>query len=74
LDLSLIEWLRDLSIPALITMTKSDKLSKNKMTQALLLTAKILSIDPEEICTFSAHTGEGKKQLWQEILYLLNVP
>src|SRR4030042_3921563 len=35
LDLSLINWLRTLSMPAIITMTKCDKLSKNKMAQAL---------------------------------------
>jgi GTP-binding protein len=73
LDRSLITWLRDLSIPALITMTKADKLSKNKMAQALRQTAETLAINPEQICTFSAHTGQGKKELWQKIVHLLNV-
>jgi len=73
LDLSLIQWLRDLSMPALITMTKIDKLSKNKMAQVLRQAAELLSIDPEQISPFSAHTGEGKKNLWQKIVHLLNV-
>jgi len=73
LDLSLIQWLRDLSMPALITMTKIDKLSKNKMAQVLRQAAELLSIDPEQISPFSAHTGEGKKELWQEILHFINV-
>jgi GTP-binding protein len=73
LDLSLIQWLRDLSMPALITMTKIDKLSKNKMAQVLRQAAEVLSIDPEQISPFSAHTGAGKKELWQGIVQLLNV-
>jgi GTP-binding protein len=73
LDISLIQWLRDLRLPALITVTKVDKLSKNKLVQALRQTAEALSVDPEEICTFSAHTGQGKKELWQRILHLLDV-
>ena len=73
LDLFLIQWLRDLSMPALITMTKIDKLSKNKMAQVLRQAAELLSIDPEQISPFSAHTGDGKRQLWQKIVHLLNV-
>ena len=73
LDLSLISWLTDLSLPALFTITKSDKLSKNKIAQALHQTAKALSIDPEQILSFSSQTGEGKKHLWQDIVHLINV-
>jgi GTP-binding protein EngB required for normal cell division len=54
-------------------MTKADKLSKNKMAQVRRQTAETLSLDAEKICTFSAHTGQGKKELWQEILHLINV-
>jgi GTP-binding protein len=72
LDLSLIEWLRGLSLPTVITMTKTDKLSKNKMAQTVRQTAETLSIDPEQICFFSARTGEGKRQLWQRIIALID--
>jgi GTP-binding protein len=74
LDISLIEWLRDLSLPALIVMTKTDKLSKNKMAQAMRQTAEVLSIDPEQIIPFSAHTGKGKKELWQGIASIIDPP
>jgi GTP-binding protein EngB required for normal cell division len=52
-------------------MTKSDKLSKNKIAQALHQTAKSLSINPEQIVPFSSQTGEGKKRLWKEVLRLI---
>jgi GTP-binding protein len=71
LDISLIAWLKDLSLPIIFTMTKSDKLSKNKIAQALHQTAKSLSINPEQIVPFSSQTGEGKKRLWKEVLRLI---
>jgi GTP-binding protein len=74
LDFSLIQWLRDLSMSALIVLTKADKLSKNKIAQVRRQTAEALGIDPTEICMFSAHTGQGKKELWQKILHFINVP
>ena len=72
LDLSLIAWLKTLSRPAIITMTKIDKLSKNKISKVLQQTSETLSIRPEVIVPFSAHTGEGKQHVWQEIMHLLN--
>jgi GTP-binding protein len=73
LDLSLISWLKDLSLPAIFTMTKSDKLSKNKIARALQQTASALSIDPEQIVPFSAQTGEGKKRLWQQVVRFIGL-
>jgi len=72
LDLSLIAWLKTLSLPAIITMTKIDKLSKNKISKVLQQTSETLSIRPEVIVPFSAHTGKGKQHVWQEIMHLLN--
>jgi GTP-binding protein len=74
LDLSLINWLNGISVPALFTVTKIDKLSKNKVAKALEQTAHTLAIAPAEIIPFSAHTGEGKKQLWQAILAIIKPP
>jgi GTP-binding protein len=72
LDLSLIQWLRDLSMPALIVLTKTDKLSKNKQAQARQQAAEAIAIEPAQICTFSAQTGQGKKELWQKILHFID--
>ena len=72
LDHSLIEWLKALSQHTIFILTKSDKLSKNKIVQALHQTARALSIDSEQIVPFSSQTGEGKKRLWQEIFHLIN--
>ena len=73
LDHALIQWQRDISMPAVIVVTKVDKLSKNKIIQSLRQTAEAITIPCEEIVSFSAHTGEGKKQLWQKIVRLISV-
>jgi GTP-binding protein len=73
LDLSLTQWLKHISVPAIFTITKIDKLSKNNIAKNMGQTAHILSIPPDDIIPFSAHTGEGRKELWQKILRLLNM-
>jgi len=72
LDVSVKEWLDDLSIPAVFVMTKLDKLSRNRVNKALQHVAETLSVSPEHIVPFSAVTGQGKGKLWQEITSLMN--
>jgi GTP-binding protein len=74
LDLALIHWLRGPSLPALIVLTKTDKLSKNKMAQALHQASEVLAIPAEKIIPFSAHTGAGKKELWHGITSIIGPP
>jgi GTP-binding protein len=71
LDLALINWLKDLTLPALFTMTKVDKLSKNKLSKSLVHAAQTLTVNSEQIILFSAITGEGKEKLWREIVSLI---
>jgi GTP-binding protein len=71
LDHTLIQWLADLSLPTIVVMTKVDKLSKNKAALARRQIAEALTISPEAICLFSAHTGAGKRELWQRVIQLI---
>ncbi len=73
LDISLVGWLREFSIPTIFVMTKVDKLSKNKLNKALSQTAQTLSVDPGRIVSFSALTGDGKKRLWGEIMAFMDL-
>jgi GTP-binding protein len=73
LDLALIAWLKGIPVSPLFTITKIDKLSKNKVAKALQQTAQVLAIPPDVIIPFSAHTGEGKKELWQGIARVLKI-
>lgn len=73
LDLSLVSWLKDLSLTAIFVLTKADKLSKNNLDKSVTQTAQTLVINPGQLIPFSAWTGEGKKKLWHEIVSLTNL-
>jgi len=72
LDVQLKEWLDDLRIPARYVATKVDKLSKNRLAQAIKNAAEQLSLNATQILPFSAVTGQGKKELWQQITELVS--
>jgi GTP-binding protein len=66
-DLSLIRWFDFYRIPFILVITKTDKVSRQQM---LLRRNSILNHLEKQavsaIC-FSAKTGAGKEELWQEI-------
>ena len=64
-DKQLIDYLSASGRPHLIVATKSDRLSGNQLHNAMRLLAKENS--QTRILPFSARTGAGKEQLWQEI-------
>lgn len=72
LDKQLLEWLKSLGIHTLVVATKSDKLSKGALkNQIKKFYQEIESYIKTSIFSFSAVTGMGKKELWREILTLL---
>ncbi len=70
-DHDLLAWLMHYKIPALVVLTKADKLKKNKQAKQRSLIAKDLSTDPSFLTLFSATTGLGKRELWAAIEALL---
>jgi len=70
-DLNLWLWLQTMSIKVVTVITKVDKLSKNKRNKQMAAIARSLGCKTEELIKFSAMTGEGKEQLWKELLKLL---
>jgi GTP-binding protein len=64
-DKQLIDYLSSSGRPHLIVATKSDRLSGNQLQNAMRVLTKE---NPQtRILPFSARTGAGKEQLWQEI-------
>lgn len=68
-DINMINWLIDTETPFIVVATKSDKLSKTALKNALE------DIEREFFCgtgihilPFSSVTKDGKTQLWKEIL------
>jgi GTP-binding protein len=64
-DRQLIDYLRSMGRDFLVVATKSDKLSGNKLRNALTTLARGHGIDA--LLPYSAHTGDGRAELWREI-------
>ena len=63
-DSTLLDWLDDQGIPTLIALTKADKLSQLERARQEKLLAGIRLLEGRPLLFFSAHTGEGKDDLW----------
>lgn len=65
LDELMVSWLEYYEIPYVIVLSKSDKISKNKMDKQIYRASKIVNND--ELCLdflpFSIITGEGKNEI-----------
>ncbi len=64
-DRQLLDFLSEIGRPTLIVATKSDKLSANQLRNALHALAR--EYPAAQILPFSARTGAGRQELWQEI-------
>lgn len=67
-DLDFIAWLRASGIPFLPVVTKTDKLSRSQVLQRRNKIEALLDL-PEKgkMIVFSAKTGAGRNELWQQI-------
>ena len=70
-DLDLWHWLQTTGTEVITVITKADKLSKNKGYKQMAAIARSLGCKREELIKFSAMTGEGVEEIWQELLRLL---
>jgi GTP-binding protein len=64
-DRQLLDFLSGISRPTLIVATKSDRLSGNQLRNALHTLAQ--EYPKAQILPYSAKTGTGRQELWQEI-------
>ncbi|HUT98581.1 MAG TPA: ribosome biogenesis GTP-binding protein YihA/YsxC [bacterium] len=67
-DVAAREWLGALGVPAVVAATKADKLSRNRLRQALAEHRRALGEMP---IPFSAVTGAGRQELWSAVLEML---
>jgi GTP-binding protein len=69
LDVELLTWSSFNKIPFILVGTKSDKLSWNKLKKQLETNKKLVGrFGVSDIFRFSSLTGEGKAELWKEIM------
>ena len=70
-DLTLWDWLRTQQLTVIVVITKADKLSKNQRNKQAASIAKSLGMEARELIQFSATSGEGKDEIWQALLRIL---
>jgi GTP-binding protein len=64
-DIQMHDWIRHYRVPALIAVTKVDKIARGKRAEALRQVEKLLRPDQATpVVFFSAETGEGAKEIW----------
>jgi GTP-binding protein len=71
-DRQLMEFLRSSGRPFVVVATKSDRLSGNQLSNALRLSSQ--SLPGTLTIPFSAKTGAGKDQIWQQIRMAVDEP
>jgi GTP-binding protein len=73
-DAQLLDWLGRREIPAVLTVTKADKLSKTAQVKQLNTIAAALDVGPDELVLFSAKTRQGREELWRILVGLATAP
>ena len=72
-ELNLLAWLNHYTIASILVLTKTDKLSKNKLAQQHRMIARALERPKNDFILFSAKTRRGKDALWKAIISLADI-
>ena len=67
IELQTLQFFREHNIPAVLTATKADKLSKNEQTKQLLALASFFECNKDEIIVTSATKKTGREKLLQHL-------
>jgi GTP-binding protein len=70
-DLQAIDYLAELGIPALLVLTKADKLTATERKKALATLPGKLGVDEDQVIAVSAHSGMGIDELLETLGGLL---
>jgi GTP-binding protein len=73
-DAQLLDWLARREIPAVLVVTKADKLSKTAQSKQLAIIAAALEADPDELLLFSSKSRQGRDELWRTLVGLATAP
>lgn len=72
-DILMINWMIDMGVPFIVVATKTDKLSKKQLTEAIeAIHNEYFNGTGIEILPFSSVTREGKDELWKKIFDVIS--
>jgi GTP-binding protein len=66
-ELRFLCWLERYRLPAVLAVTKTDKLSKNQQMRQRTAIAQVLSMPPERLIFFSSKSRTGVEAVWNAI-------
>jgi GTP-binding protein len=67
-DMDLLDWLKHYGIPAILVLTKADKVSRQQaLSRANIMERKFGEISVTGPTIFSAKTRQGREELWDKI-------
>jgi GTP-binding protein len=70
-DEAMLDFLAEVEVPAIVALTKVDKLSKSAARERAAEITKRLALQSEQVIPFSSHSGEGRAELLEAITELL---
>jgi len=70
-DIQMLDWLGSYGIPALLVVTKCDKVSRNERGKQADIIARKLGVAKVDLCFFSALSKDGTEEIWKRIEGLL---
>lgn len=70
-DVQMLSYLAEVGLPAVVVLTKIDKLTRSERARRLKAAPDHLGLDPEQIIPFSSKTGEGRDVLLEALDALL---
>jgi GTP-binding protein len=73
-DHQMLEFLAALRVPTLFALTKIDKLSASQRTARIAALIDQLGVEEDQVIPFSAVTGEGRAELAEAVLALVDRP
>jgi len=73
-DRQLFDMLAELGIPAIVAVTKTDKLTPARVRERMHALAVELELDEQQMIPFSAVTGAGRDELAEALVSLLEQP
>jgi GTP-binding protein len=73
-DRQMIEFLASIGVPTLFALTKTDKLSSSQRKARIAALTEKLSVSEDQVIPFSAVTGEGRNELAEAVMALVDQP
>ena len=71
-DISMLDFLAEIEVPTVVALTKVDKVSRQAAAERGDEIMKALSLSREQIIPFSATTGEGRDELAEALVAILD--